>query len=324
MCTASKTDGDSDTLAAPRIRVRNKEKAKVVIGDKLPTITTTISSGVGGFASESVNYVDVGLKLDVEPTIYLNNEVGIRISLEVSNLVDTVTTKGGTTAYRIGTRSASTMLQLKDGENQVLAGLIKNEDRSSATKLPGVGDLPIVGRLFGSQQDTRNKTEVVLSITPHLIRNLQRPPASASEFSAGTESSFRRRPETGARAQAQPPAPGARALPGGAPARVPPGAAVPQPASQTAPQPTPQPAPQSASSAPLPVLPAPNGQGGMVPATSVGASATLPPAPPSVPPSQLPAAPPINITPLPPPEVTPVPPASSPVPASNAAFPNQK
>jgi general secretion pathway protein D len=320
--TASKTDGDSDTLAAPRIRVRNKEKAKVVIGDKLPTITTTISSGVGGFASESVNYVDVGLKLDVEPTIYLNNEVGIRISLEVSNLVDTVTTKGGTTAYRIGTRSASTMLQLKDGENQVLAGLIKNEDRSSATKLPGVGDLPIVGRLFGSQQDTRTKTEVVLSFTPHLIRHLQRPPASASEFSAGTESSFRRRPEAGARTQA--PAPGARALPGGAPANVPPGAAVPHPASQPVPQPAPQSAPQPASSAPLPVLPAPNGQGGMVPATSVGASATLPPAPPSVPASQLPAAPPINITPLPQPDVTPVPPAGAPVPASNAAFPNQK
>jgi general secretion pathway protein D len=259
-----------------------------------------------------VNYVDVGLKLDVEPTIYLNNEVGIRISLEVSNLVDTVTTKGGTTAYRIGTRSASTMLQLKDGENQVLAGLIKNEDRSSATRLPGVGDLPIVGRLFGSQQDTRNKTEVVLSITPHLIRNLQRPPASTSEFSAGTEASFRRRPDTGTRTPAQ------GAQPGGAPARVaPPPGAVPQPAPQPA-QPT-----QPASSAPLPVLPAPNGQGGMVPATSVGAG-TMQPAPPSVPASQLPAAPPINITPLPQPDVTPVPPAGSPVPASNAAFPNQK
>jgi general secretion pathway protein D len=286
--------------------VRNKEKAKVVIGDKLPTITTTISSGVGGFASESVNYVDVGLKLDVEPTIYLNNEVGIRISLEVSNLVDTVTTKGGTTAYRIGTRSASTMLQLKDGENQVLAGLIKNEDRSSATKLPGVGDLPIVGRLFGSQQDTRNKTEVVLSITPHLIRNLQRPPASSSEFSAGTEASFRRRPDTGARTPAQLPGQGARALPAGAPARPP---------APPAPQPAPQPA--------QPAVPA-NGQGAMVPATSVGASPTLPPAPPSVPASQLPAAPPIDITPLPQPDVTPVPPASGPVPAANAALPNRK
>jgi len=294
--TASKTDGDSDTLAAPRIRVRNKEKAKVVIGDKLPTITTTISSGVGGFASESVNYVDVGLKLDVEPTIYLNNEVGIRISLEVSNLVDTVTTNNGTTAYRIGTRSAATMLQLKDGENQVLAGLIRNEDRSSATRLPGVGDLPIVGRLFGSQQDTRNKTEVVLSITPHLIRNLQRPPAASSEFSAGTEASFRRRPDTAVRSPAQ--LPGARPAPG-VPALPPPAPAYPSAA-------------------------APQGQNGMVPASGVGATGTLPPAPPSTPASQLPAAPTIDITPLPAPDVTPPPPpANAPVPAARAAFPNQ-
>nr|WP_307188933.1 secretin N-terminal domain-containing protein [Massilia sp. JS1662] len=316
--TASKTDGDSDTLAAPRIRVRNKEKAKVVIGDKLPTITTTISSGVGGFASESVNYVDVGLKLDVEPTIYLNNEVGIRISLEVSNLVDTVTTKGGTTAYRIGTRSASTMLQLKDGENQVLAGLIKNEDRSSSTKLPGVGDLPILGRLFGSQQDTRNKTEVVLSITPHLIRTLQRPPASSSEFSAGTEASFRRRPDTNVRTPVQIPAQGARPVPPGAPARP---AAPPAGAAQPQAQPPAQPpAAQPQPPAPLPVI----GETGMVPATSVGATGSLPPAPASASPSELPSAPAIDITPLPQPEATPVPAAANRVPASQAAFPNQK
>ncbi|MCS0583765.1 general secretion pathway protein GspD [Massilia pinisoli] len=315
--TASKTDGDSDTLAAPRIRVRNKEKAKVVIGDKLPTITTTISSGVGGFASESVNYVDVGLKLDVEPTVYLNNEVGIRISLEVSNLVDTVTTKGGTTAYRIGTRSASTMLQLKDGENQVLAGLIKNEDRSSSTKLPGIGDFPILGRLFGSQQDTRNKTEVVLSITPHLIRNVQRPPASTSEFSAGTEASFRRRPDSGGRGTVQMPGQGVHAAPGARPGAAP----VPN-----------APAPLPVTPAPLPVTPAPvpgaaNAPGGMVPATSVGGTATLPSAPPSVPPSDLPVSPPVQITPLPPPDVTPTPqpaPTPAPVPAARAAFPNQQ
>jgi general secretion pathway protein D len=204
--TANKTDADSNTLANPRIRVRNKEKAKVVIGDKLPTITTTISPGVGGFASESVNYVDVGLTLNVEPTIYLNNEVAIRISLEVSNLVDTMTTKSGTVAYRIGNRAASTMLQLKDGENQVLAGLIKAEDRSSGSKVPGVGSLPILGRLFGKTQDSNDKTEVVLSITPHLVRNIQRPAASLSEFSAGTESSFRRRPDTSARANVALPA----------------------------------------------------------------------------------------------------------------------
>jgi general secretion pathway protein D len=204
------------------------------------------------------------------------------------------------------------MLQLKDGENQVLAGLIKNEDRSSATKLPGVGDLPILGRLFGSQQDTRNKTEVVLSITPHLIRNLQRPPASSSEFSAGTEASFRRRPDTTARTPVQVPAQGARALPAGAPARVqPPAAAVQPPAAAV----------QPPVSAPLPVIE----EGKMVPATSVGGIGTLPAAPASSSPSELPSAPAVEITPLPQPEATPMPQAANhPVPASQAAFPNQK
>lgn len=196
---ANATDADSNTLANPRIRVRNREKAKVVIGEKVPNITTNVSPATtGSFLSQSITYVDVGLTLNVEPTIYLNNEVGIRILLEVSNLLETVRT-GDSVAYRIGTRSASTMLQLKDGENQVLAGLINSEERSGGSKVPGVGHLPILGRLFGSTLDANDKTEIVLSITPHLVRTVQRPAASASEFSAGTESSFRRRPDTAVR-----------------------------------------------------------------------------------------------------------------------------
>ncbi|MCG2586561.1 secretin N-terminal domain-containing protein [Massilia sp. TS11] len=194
-----RTSGDSNTLANPRIRVRNHEKAKVLIGEKAPTITTTISPGTGGFASESINYVDVGLTLNVEPSIYLNNEVGIRIALEVSNVLGQITTRSGTVAYRIGTRQASTFLQLKDGENQVLAGLINNDERSDGQKLPLLGDLPIVGRLFGNTTDDNQKTEIVLSITPHLIRNVQRPEAAATEFTAGTEASFRRRPDASPR-----------------------------------------------------------------------------------------------------------------------------
>ena len=246
---ASRTDGDSNTLANPRIRVRNKEKAKVVIGDKVPNVSATVStSGVGNFATENVTYVDVGLTLNVEPTIYLNNEVGIRISLEVSNVVDTLRTNSGSIAYRIGTRSASTMLQLKDGENQVLAGLINNEDRSSGSKVPGLGHLPIVGRLFGRTNDTLDKTEIVLSITPHLIRTVQRPPASASEFAAGTEANFRRRPETQGAVAAGAPvrAPGvvpAAVVPANgavpAPAQGLPSSALPATPSLTAPAPTP-------------------------------------------------------------------------------------
>ncbi|MES2298819.1 MAG: secretin N-terminal domain-containing protein [Pseudomonadota bacterium] len=243
---ANKTDGDSNILANPRIRVRNHEKAKVLIGDKVPNITTTVSPGTAGFAAQSVTYVDVGLTLNVEPTIYLNNDVAIRVGLEVSNLVSQMTTSSGAVAYQIGTRQATTMLQLKDGENQVLAGLINSEDRSDARKLPALGDIPLLGRLFGSTKDDTQKTEIVLSITPHLVRNIQRPEASASEFTAGTEASIRRRPDPAPRAPAQLPAPvqPVRAAP--VPAQMPVQAPVPTPAQQPTQMPAQQPAPMPA------------------------------------------------------------------------------
>lgn len=180
-------DGDTNILANPRIRVKNMEKAKIHIGDKLPVFTTTSTANVG--VSASVNYLDVGLKLDVEPTVYLQEEVGIRVGLEVSNVVKEVAGPEGSLAYQIGSRSATTTLRLKDGETQVLAGLINDEERNSANKLPGLGDMPIIGRLFSSHRDSRNKTEIVLLITPRILRNLAQPLSSASNISAGTEGS---------------------------------------------------------------------------------------------------------------------------------------
>ncbi len=188
------TDGDTNILANPRIRVRNKEKAKILIGDKVPVISTTVGAGVGAFASESVSYIDVGLTLNVEPTIYLNDQVGIRISMEVSSLGAKTTTNSGSTVFQIGTRQASTVLQLKDGENQVLAGLLNNQEQTSGNKIPGLGDFPILGRLFGNTTNNDQKTEIVLSITPHIVRNVSRPAESATEFMSGTQGNFRRRP----------------------------------------------------------------------------------------------------------------------------------
>jgi len=182
------TLGRTNLLANPRIRVKNKEKAKVHIGDKVPVITTT--STATGFVSESVTYLDVGLKLDVESTVFLEDEVGIKIGLEVSNIVREIRSASGTLTYQVGTRNAATTLRLKDGETQVLAGLISDEDRKSATQIPGLGSLPLVERLFGSHQDTFNKTEVVLLITPRVVRNIARPEFRLEEFPAGTEAAI--------------------------------------------------------------------------------------------------------------------------------------
>ena len=182
-------DGSTNVLANPRIRVKNKEKARIHIGDRVPVITTT-AAATGGFVSESVTYLDVGLKLEVEPLIYLEDEVGIKVGLEVSNIVKEVRASvGGSLVYQIGTRNAATNLRLRDGETQVLAGLISNEDRRLADRVPGIGDLPVAGRLFSNTTDNAARTEIVLLITPQLVRTLSRPDAASVEFAAGTEAS---------------------------------------------------------------------------------------------------------------------------------------
>jgi general secretion pathway protein D len=178
-------DGHANVLANPRIRVKNREKARVHIGDRVPVVTTTSTANVG--VSASVSYLDVGLKLEVEPTIHLEGDVAIKVGLEVSNIVREVPITGGGIAYRVGTRNATTILRLRDGETQVLAGLIQDEERATASKLPGVGDLPVVGRLFSSNLGTRDKTEIVLLITPRIVRALSRADYVKAEFYAGTE-----------------------------------------------------------------------------------------------------------------------------------------
>lgn len=217
---ARNLDTDANILANPRIRARNREKARIHIGERVPNITSTATST--GFVTESVNYVDVGLKLDVEPTIHLDNEVAIKVSLEVSNIINQVQTRSGTLAYQIGTRSATSVLRLKDGENQVLAGLISDEDRRTANKVPGLGEVPLLGRLFGNQADDSSKTEIVLSITPRVVRNVQRPAAALMEFESGTESGV------GGRGAAAAPSPFPRApAPGPAPTPGRPAASTP-------------------------------------------------------------------------------------------------
>ncbi len=179
------TDGITNVLANPRIRVKNREKAKVHIGDRVPVVTTTAAVNVG--TSSSVSYLDVGLKLEVEPTIYLEGDVAIKVGLEVSNIVKEVPTTGGGLAYQIGTRNASTLLRLKDGETQVLAGLIQDVERTSANRLPLLGDLPVLGRLFSNNLENREKNEIVLLITPRIVRNLTRPEHVVAEYFSGTE-----------------------------------------------------------------------------------------------------------------------------------------
>ncbi len=189
-----KTTSLGNVLASPRIRAKSREKAKILIGDRVPVITQGTTSTVGGaFATSNVQYLEVGLTLDVQPTVHLDGNVSIKLGLEVSSITDTVDV-GTTKAYKIGTRNANTVLELKDGETQVLAGLIQDSDRRSSSHIPGLGDLPFIGRLFGSNGSTVDKNEIVLSITPRIIRAQSRPSSEMTEFWYGTESGTRAAP----------------------------------------------------------------------------------------------------------------------------------
>lgn len=192
--------GDVNILANPRIRTRNREKAQIMIGDKVPVVTSTLTST--GFVSESVSYLDVGLKLGVEPVISPDDEVTIKLALEVSSIANTIRTAGGSTVYQIGTRNANTALRLRDGETQLLGGLISREDRSTANRIPGLGDLPVAGRLFSSQKDDGQRTELVLAITPRIVHAAARPDIGQAEMWVGSEASTRLRPAPALRGSA--------------------------------------------------------------------------------------------------------------------------
>lgn len=233
-------NGDANILANPRIRAKNREKARIMIGDRVPVITTTATANVG--TSESVSYLDVGLKLEVEPNVFLDNEVGIKVNLEVSNIVREVRSRSGSLTYQIGTRLATTALRLKDGETQALAGLISDEDRRGTAGVPGMVDLPIIGRLFSSERNDRQKTEIVLLITPRVVRNLAHLSPDRSEHAGGTESvvgSARLRLQSGGK-MVMPPANTASRRPQA------PAPAEPEPSEPEAAPPDPAPAPPPA------------------------------------------------------------------------------
>lgn len=179
-----KEDLDANTLANPRIRVKNNSKAKIHIGDRVPIITTTVNQGV---STENIQYQDVGLKLSVEPVVRQNDEIDLKVSLEVSSLGTKTVTSSGSVAYQIGTRNADTVLRLYDGETQIIGGLINEEERNTVAKVPFLGDIPIIGRLFASNDSSKVKTDILLSITPYIVRRLEVPEETAAGFLSGKD-----------------------------------------------------------------------------------------------------------------------------------------
>jgi len=177
-----------DILANPRVRVKNREEAKFHIGTREPVFSSNVAAGgVGAVVTSTPTYIDIGTKLDIEPVISLNNEVTMKVQLEVSAIIDTRPAPDGeSSAPVISTTNAETILVLKDGETQVLAGLLEDNDTRAVRGLAGLINIPGLDRLTSGQNVDRTKREIVLLLTPRIIRNISQQTQLESEFHYGT------------------------------------------------------------------------------------------------------------------------------------------
>ncbi len=189
-----KQDSDAQTLANPRVRVMSNKQAKFLIGDKIPVQTSSIQSTATVALTSTFEYKDVGIKLAIEPIVHLNNTVTLKMGLEVSNLGDLIDFGNGQKQYRFGTRNTDTLINLRDGETVIIGGLIKDEERKARIKIPILGDIPILGKLFSTSDDGTVKTDILMSITPNIVRNMELPDKDAQAFWSGTEDNYDTKP----------------------------------------------------------------------------------------------------------------------------------
>ncbi len=167
--------GEAETLAQPQMRITEGEKGNLIIGDKVPIPTTTFntSNTVGGniVPITAFQYQDVGIKIDLEPRVHHNNEVTLKLQVEVSDLGEYVEVSPGQKQPKITTRSITSVIRLKDGETSLLAGLLKYNKRTAQSGLPWLSDLPVIGGLFRDNSSNLTQTDLILTLTPHIIRN---------------------------------------------------------------------------------------------------------------------------------------------------------
>jgi general secretion pathway protein D len=189
-----KQDSDAQTLANPRVRVMNNKKASFLIGDRIPIQTSTIQSTATAAVTSQFDYKDVGIKLNIEPTVHLDNSVMLNLKLEVSTLGSLLDFGNGQKQYEFGNRSTETVINLRDGETVIIGGLIKDEERKARIKIPLLGDIPILGRLFSSNDDSTVKTDILMSITPNIVRNMELPDKDTQAFWSGTEEAYDTKP----------------------------------------------------------------------------------------------------------------------------------
>jgi general secretion pathway protein D len=168
------SDSDTRILQNPRIRATDGQNATLKIGSKIPVATGSYSAGAAiTTASLGVQtqftYLDVGVNIDMTPTVHYDREISLKLSIEISSQNGSVTISGVTEPI-ISQRVVKQVIQLKDGEPSILAGLIQRQDTKAVNGTPGLGELPLLKYFFSSQNKEQQSDEIVFLLIPHIVR----------------------------------------------------------------------------------------------------------------------------------------------------------
>ena len=183
-----KSDSNTRTLANPQLRTTEGNPATARFGERVPVPVTTFAPiATGGTPQQpitSFNYENIGVNIDITPRTHHDDDVSLALTVSVTNISGTGF--GGLPTF--GNREIKTVIRLRDGETNMLAGLIRDEERNALDGIPGLSDIPLVGRLFAHNTKSNQQTDVILTLTPHIIRILDLTEADLRPFRVGRDS----------------------------------------------------------------------------------------------------------------------------------------
>ncbi|MCM3880433.1 MAG: hypothetical protein ND807_10035 [Vicinamibacterales bacterium] len=184
-----KTEGSSRVLANPQLRTVVGMPASAAFGDEVPVPVTTFAPiATGGIAQQpitSYTYRNIGVNIEITPRAHLDNDVTLALRLKVNS----ISGEGFGGLPTFANREVTTQIRLKDGETNMLAGLIRDDERRSLDGIPGISDLPLVGHIFGHSKNSHDQTDVILMLTPHIVRVLDLTEEDLRAFVVGPSSS---------------------------------------------------------------------------------------------------------------------------------------
>jgi len=219
--TALFSDSSTKLIQNPQIRAVDGQKASLKIGDRVPVATGSFQPGIGGvginpLVNTQFQYLDVGVNIDITPKVHAGREVTLKVSMDISSVTGQ-SNIGGISQPIIGQRKIEHEIRLKEGEVNVLGGILEDSQTRSLSGIPGLSQIPILKYLFSQTNTDHSTNEIVFALIPHIIRAREVTDLNEKALEVGTASAIELR-----RASQEPPAaPGSEAAPAAAPAAVP-------------------------------------------------------------------------------------------------------